>query len=130
MAATIPGMQSPMTARQATSVVFAATMALAGFLLFLVQPLLAKYLLPWFGGSASTWLVCLQFFQLALLVGYAHAYAVTLPFPVPRQGQLPLFTLAAGLLLLPITPADSWKPQDVSNPTWRIVVLLAMCVGL
>ena len=105
-------------------------MALAGFLLFQVQPLLAKYLLPWFGGSASTWLVCLLFFQLALLVGYAHAYAVTLPFPVPRQAQIQLVILAASLLLLPITPADSWKPQDAGNPTWRIVVLLAMCVGL
>src|SRR4029077_15865145 len=70
--------------RNVTSIAFAATRALAGFLLFQVQPLLAKYLLPWFGGSASTWLVCLLFFQLALLVGYAHAYAVTLPFPVPR----------------------------------------------
>jgi hypothetical protein len=110
--------------------VFGATMALAGFLLFQVQPLLAKYLLPWFGGSASTWLVCLLFFQLALLVGYAHAYAITLPIPVSRQVQVQLVILAASLLLLPITPADSWKPQDVSNPTWRIVALLAMCVGL
>jgi hypothetical protein len=110
--------------------VFGATMALAGFLLFQVQPLLAKYLLPWFGGSASTWLVCLLFFQLALLVGYAHAYAITLPIPVSRQVQVQLAILAASLLLLPITPADSWKPQDVSNPTWRIVALLAMCVGL
>ena len=119
-----------MTSRNVTSVAFAATMALAGFLLFQVQPLLAKYLLPWFGGSASTWLVCLLFFQLALLVGYAHAYAVTLPFPVPRQAQIQLAILALSLLLLPITPADGWKPQDVSDPTWRIVALLAACVGL
>jgi len=97
-----------MSPRQATSLVFSATMALAGFLLFQVQPLLAKYLLPWFGGTASTWLVCLLFFQLALLVGYAHAYAVTLPFPVSRQAQIQLAILAASLLLLPITPADSW----------------------
>ena len=74
--------------------------------------------------------MCLLFFQLALLVGYAYAYAVTLPFPVSRQVQVQLAILAASLLLLPITPADSWKPQDVSDPTWRIVVLLAMCVGL
>ena len=78
-----------MTSRNIVSLAFAATMALAGFLLFQVQPLLAKYMLPWFGGSASTWLVCLLFFQLALLVGYAHAYAVTLPFAVPRQAQSP-----------------------------------------
>ena len=119
-----------MSSRNVTAIAFAATMALAGFLLFQVQPLLAKYLLPWFGGSASTWLVCLLFFQLALLVGYAHAYVVTLPFPVPQQAQIQLAILALSLLLLPITPADSWKPQDVGDPTWRIVALLAACIGL
>ena len=105
-------------------------MALAGFLLFQVQPLLAKYILPWFGGSASTWLVCLLFFQLALLAGYAHAYAVTLPSRCRgrRRSSSPSWPLS--LLLLPITPSDSWKPQDVGNPTWRIVALLAVCVGL
>ena len=115
-----------MTSRRATSIAFAATMALAGFLLFQVQPLLAKYMLPWFGGSASTWLVCLLFFQVALLVGYAHAYAVTLPFPVPRQAQIQLAILVLSLLLLPITPSDGWKPRDADDPTWRIVALLAL----
>ena len=59
-----------------------------------------------------------------------YAYAVTLPFAVPRQAQIQLAILALSLLLLPITPSDSWKPQDVSDPTWRIVALLAVCVGL
>jgi hypothetical protein len=116
--------------QRATSLVFGATMALAGFLLFQVQPLLGKYLLPWFGGSAATWLVCLMFFQLALLAGYMHAYAVTLPLAVPRQVWAQLAVLAAGLLLLPITPAETWKPVDASDPTWRIVALLALSVGL
>ena len=119
-----------MSPRTATILAFAATMALAGFLLFQVQPLLAKYLLPWFGGSASTWLVCLLFFQVALLAGYAYAYAVTLPFPVSSQARIQLAVLALSLLLLPITPPDSWKPPDASDPTWRIVALLAVCVGL
>ena len=119
-----------MRARATAAVVFAATMALAGFLLFLVQPLLAKYLLPWFGGSAATWLVCLLFFQLALLAGYAHAYALTLPFALPRQVAVQLGVLAASLILLPITPAEGWKPQDAADPTWRIVALLAVTVGL
>src|SRR5581483_3093505 len=103
-----------MRARATAAVVFAATMALAGFLLFLVQPLLAKYLLPWFGGSAATWLVCLLFFPLAL----------------PRQVAVQLGVLAASLILLPITPAEGWKPQDAADPTWRIVALLAVTVGL
>ena len=82
-----------MDSRKITVPVFAATMALAGFLLFQVQPLLGKYILPWFGGSASTWIVCLLFFQTALLAGYAHAYAITLPLSVPRQAQVQIAIL-------------------------------------
>lgn len=119
-----------MNSRKITILAFAATMALAGFLLFQVQPLLGKYILPWFGGSASTWIVCLLFFQTALLAGYAHAYAITRPLPVPRQAQLQLAILIGSLLLLPITPAESWKPQDAGNPTWRIIALLALSVGV
>ena len=84
-----------MTPRTATALAFAATMALAGFLLFQVQPVLAKFILPWFGGSAATWLVCMLFFQVALLAGYAYAYAITLPLPVRRQAQLQLAILVA-----------------------------------
>ena len=108
----------------------AATMALAGFLLFQVQPMLAKYILPWFGGSATTWIVCMLFFQMALLAGYAHAYAVTRPFPVATQAKVQIFVLAIGLAVLPITPSDTWKPVDTGDPTWRIVALLAASVGL
>ena len=119
-----------MDSRKITVPAFAATMALAGFLLFQVQPLLGKYILPWFGGSASTWIVCLLFFQTALLAGYAHAYAITLPLSVPRQAQVQIAILVGSLLLLPITPSESWKPRDVDNPTWRILALLALTVGL
>ena len=68
-----------MVSQRLVTLVFAATMGVAGFLLFQVQPVLAKYILPWFGGSATTWIVCMLFFQLALLIGYAYAYAVTRP---------------------------------------------------
>ena len=119
-----------MDTRKITVPVFAATMGLAGFLLFQVQPLLGKYILPWFGGSASTWIVCLLFFQAALLAGYAHAYAITLPLSVPRQAQVQIAILVGSLLLLPITPSEGWKPRDVDNPTWRILALLALTVGV
>lgn len=109
---------------------YAATMALAGFLLFQVQPVLAKFILPWFGGSATTWIVCMLFFQMALLAGYAHAYAVTRPFRVPVQAKLQIAIIALSLLLLPITPSDGWKPGEGSDPTWRIVALLAASVGI
>ncbi len=119
-----------MNSRTAVALAFAATMALAGFLLFQVQLVLAKFILPWFGGSASTWLVCLLFFQVALLAGYAHAYAITEPLPIPRQVQVQIALLGLSLLLLPITPSESWKPQDAGDPTWRILGLLAACVGV
>ena len=69
--------------RQTIVVVFAATMGLAGFLLFQVQPMLAKFILPWFGGSATTWIVCMLFFQGALLAGYS--LAVILPRRKPLE---------------------------------------------
>ncbi len=119
-----------MFSRAFVATIFAATMALAGFLLFQVQPVLAKFILPWFGGSATTWIVCMLFFQVALLAGYAHAYAVTLPFRVPTQAKVQVAILVLSLALLPITPSDGWKPLDASDPTWRIVLLLAASVGI
>jgi NADH:ubiquinone oxidoreductase subunit 4 (subunit M) len=118
-----------MASRRLTTILYAATMGLAGFLLFQVQPVMAKYILPWFGGSATTWIVCMLFFQVALLGGYAYAYAVTQPLSVRAQALLHIALLAGMLVLLPITPADSWKPADSGNPTWRIIALLAVSVG-
>src|SRR5919202_1677881 len=118
-----------MASTRVTVFVFAATMGLAGFLLFQVQPVMAKYILPWFGGSAMTWIVCMLFFQVALLVGYAYAYAVTRPFRVTAQAKAQVALLFLVLLLLPITPADSSKPLDSDNPIGRIILLLAVNVG-
>ncbi len=91
--------------------------------------MLAKYILPWFGGAATTWIVCMLFFQVALLAGYGYAYALTRPMSVARQALAQIVLLALVLVLLPITPSDSWKPADGSDPTWRIVALLAATVG-
>lgn len=118
-----------MTAQRLTTLLYAATMGLGGFLLFQVQPVMAKYILPWFGGSASTWIVCMLFFQVALLAGYAYVYAVTRPLPVRVQAVLHVALLVAVLVLLPITPSDGWKPLDAGDPTLRIVALLAVSVG-
>lgn len=118
-----------MTSRRLTTLLYAATMGLGGFLLFQVQPVMAKFILPWFGGSASTWIVCMLFFQVALLAGYAYVYAVTRPLPVRVQALLQVALLLAALALLPITPGDGWKPVEAGDPTWRIVALLAVSVG-
>ncbi len=118
-----------MQASGLTKFFFGATMTLAGFLLFLVQPMLAKFILPWFGGSATTWTVCMLFFQLALLAGYAWAYAVTSPLTLRAQAILQIVILCAAGLMLPITPSEALKPTDSDNPVGRIMLLLVVCVS-
>ncbi|SDR64213.1 hypothetical protein SAMN05519103_09527 [Rhizobiales bacterium GAS113] len=120
-----------MRARLSVILLFSATMGLAGFLLFQVQPMLAKFILPWFGGSATTWTVCMLFFQCALLLGYAYAYAVTQPLSLRTQAILQIGILVAAVLLfLPITPSDALKPVDSKAPVWRIISLLGSYVGM
>ena len=108
----------------------AATIFLSALLLFLVQPLIAKQILPWFGGAAAVWTTCLLFFQSALLAGYAYAHAVTRWLKPRRQVQLHAALLALSLLLLPIVVSPSWKPPDPSAPILRILGLLSASIGL
>src|SRR5215471_18393539 len=115
---------SPTTASRVFVVVAGATMTLSGFLLFQVQPMMARYILPWFGGSATTWTVCLLFFQVALLLGYAYAYLFTKPLSLRTQIIIHLCIVAASLASLPITPSEAFKPLDADSPTLRILRLL------
>lgn len=109
---------------------YALTIFTGAFLLFQVQPLIGKYILPWFGGGPGVWTTCLLFFQTLLLGGYAYAH-VTARFLKPRaQAALHLVLLAAALALLPITPGDAWKPSGDGNPTAQILVLLIVSLGL
>ena len=110
--------------------VYAATIFLSAFLLFLVQPLIAKQLLPWFGGSASVWNTCLVFFQALLLAGYAYADWLTRAFKARRQALVHAALLAASLLALPVAPDAGWKPAGDEDPAWRILGLLFATVGL
>lgn len=109
---------------------FAATVFTSAFLLFLVQPIIAKQILPWFGGNASVWTVCMVFFQLVLLGGYAYADAVVRKLAPRSQAILHTALLAASLAFLPILAAESWKPSPDTEPTARILLLLAMTIGL
>jgi hypothetical protein len=108
---------------------FGATMGLAGFLLFLVQPMAGKFILPWFGGSASTWIVSMLFFQTALLAGYIYAYALTLPLALSTQAKTQIVLVVLALAFLPIAPSDAWKPSGGEDPTWRIIAILAASAG-
>jgi len=109
---------------------FALTIFASAFLLFLVQPIIAKQILPWFGGSAAVWTTCLVFFQAALLAGYAYADVVVRRLPLPRQTLLHCSLLVASLLALPIVPATFWKPSGSENPLALILGLLGVTLGL
>ena len=94
-----------------------------------MQPLIAKLILPWFGGSAAVWTSCMLFFQMALLGGYAYAHWVN-GQAGRKQTAVHLVLLALSFLSLPILPNPAWKPQGVEDPLLRILGLLAATVGL
>ncbi|MBL9216472.1 MAG: hypothetical protein JNG83_13430 [Opitutaceae bacterium] len=108
----------------------ALTIFTGAFLLFLVQPLIGKYILPWFGGTPAVWTTCLLFFQTVLLGGYAYAHWLTDRLRPRTQAAVHLVLLAASLLWLPITPDAGWKPAPGDEPTLRILLLLAATIGL
>src|SRR6266498_882662 len=109
---------------------YAASIFFSAFLLFLLQPILAKQILPWFGGSAAVWTTCLVFFQTTLLLGYAYSDAVTRRLSAKAQVGLHVALLAASCALLPIVPGMHWKPLGTENPSLLILGLLAATIGL
>jgi spermidine synthase len=108
----------------------AATIFVSAFLLFLVQPVLAKQILPWFGGAAIVWTLCMVFFQFVLLLGYAYAHWLTSRVSPRRQAWTHIALLVASLIFLPIAPDAGWKPAGDDNPVVRILALLFATVGL
>ena len=110
-------------------ILYAITIFLSAFLLFQVQPLIAKMILPWFGGTAAVWTICMLFFQVLLLAGYVYSHAyVRLRVPARRYLHIVLLALAA--VTLPLAASAAWKPSGGEDPTWRILGLLATSVGL
>jgi hypothetical protein len=123
-----PGAADALPRRQ--RFLFAATISLAAFLLFLIEPLFAKLILPWFGGSASVWATCLVFFQTALLLGYLYADLTTRHTRPKRQSAAHLGLLLVSLLWLPIAPQTFWRSHAHVDPAWRILGLLTFSIGL
>ncbi len=109
--------------------VTASTIFSSALLLFLIQPLIGRYLLPWFGGSPGVWTACMLFFQLLLLAGYAYAHGTTRLLSLRAQAGLHLVLLGLALLSLPIEPAEAWKPAPGDAPVPRILALLAVSIG-
>ncbi len=109
---------------------FGVTIFASAFLLFSLEPLVAKRILPWFGGSSAVWSTCLVFFQTALLLGYLYARLIARYLSSRSQSAVHILLLAGSLALLPIGPSDRWKPGPISDPTWLIVGMLAATIGL
>ncbi len=109
---------------------FAATTLLGAFLLFQVQPMIAKFILPWFGGAPAVWTTCMLFFQVLLFGGYAYSHLLVIRLSLRGQAIAQAALLLAALTALPIAPADSWKPSENASPTLRILLLLTATVGL
>jgi len=108
---------------------YAVTIFLSAFLLFLVQPIIAKQILPWFGGSAAVWTTCLVFFQSTLLAGYAYA-DLTNRLGLRGQTMLHIALLLLSLATLPIIAGAGWKPIGDEEPILRILLLLLVTIGL
>jgi tetratricopeptide (TPR) repeat protein len=108
---------------------FALTIFLSAFLLFQVQPLIGKALLPWFGGTPSVWSAAMLVFQWLLLAGYAYAHLTTRRLRPSWQTGAHLVVLAVGLALLPILPRNDWKPTGADHPWLSVVAILLGSVG-
>ena len=111
---------------------FALTIFLGAFLLFQVQPILGRFILPWFGGGAGVWTVCMLFFQVALLAGYAYAHLLIRKVPAHRQVLVHTGLILLSLLFIPITPAaQAWRSTgDADQATVRILLVLTLHIGI
>lgn len=112
------------------TVLYSVTVILSACLLFLVQPLIAKIILPWFGGASSVWSAALVFFQVCVLGGYSYAHWLTSQARPPMQRFIHGGLLIAGCALMPILPSEAWRPTGATEPTLQILLLLTATVGL
>jgi hypothetical protein len=111
-------------------IVYATCVIVAACLLFLVQPLIAKIILPWFGGTSAVWSAALLFFQACVLAGYGYAHWLTTHVRSRLQSVIHGTLLVASCALMPILPSPAWRPVDGADPTVQILLLLAATVGL
>lgn len=118
---------------------FAISIFLSAFLLFQIQPMIGKFILPWYGGTPAVWSTVMLFFQVLLTGGYAYAYWLIGRARIQRQSFVHIALIVSAILFLllfsfvwtsPVTPDSTWKPQDVSSPIFDIFKLLIVSVGL
>src|SRR4051812_20583773 len=112
--------------------VYAATIFVSAFLLFQIQPMISKAILPWFGGTPAVWTVCLLFFQSLLFAGYAYAHFTNHSLRPRQQAGVHILVIiiALGLALLGVVPGENLKPAGEVDPTRAILLILAASIGL
>jgi len=109
---------------------FVVAILASSFLIFLVQPMVGKRILPWFGGTPSVWTLCLAFYQTTLFVGYAYAHLlIRYAGPLAQLG-IHALVVGAAFIALPVLPADSWQPTGLENPSGDILAMLTSNVAL
>ena len=111
-------------------VVFSAALFGSAFLLFWIEPLIARMLLPHLGGSQSVWNTCLVFFQAILLLGYTYAYLLSRFCSLRQQAILHTITMAAGAAFLPIVIGSGWSPPAAESPVLALLGILFLLLGL
>lgn len=109
---------------------FAATTFLSAFLLFAIQPIFAKMVLPVLGGSSSVWAVALLFFQAALLVGYTYAHLLNGRVPIASAGFVHIALALVALSVLPVGLPEGWNEPPPGDPYFWQLGLFAVAVGL
>ena len=109
----------------------AVTIFISAFLLFQVQPLISKFILPWFGGSPAVWTTAMLFFQCTLFLGYVYSHLLFSKLSLSKQIRVHWVLLGlASIMAFFVIPLDSLKPTGTEDPTVRILLLLTICVGL
>ncbi len=108
--------------------IFAAAVFLSAFLVFQIQPLISKHILPWFGGTSSVWTTCVLVFQALLFAGYVYAHLLG-RLSIRVQSAIHILVLL-GASLMSVIPAEAWKPRGDEDPLVRIIVMLLATIGL
>ncbi len=109
--------------------VYTITLLLSAFLLFFIQPMFGKMILPLLGGTPSVWNTAMLFFQVTLLAGYAYAHGTTRLLGIRAQAIIHALVVAVFTLVLPIAIPDGWIPPADKDPTFWQLGLMAVVVG-
>src|SRR5256885_16724064 len=112
--------------KRALAFTYAATIFVSAFLLFQIQPMISKAILPWFGGTPAVWTICLLFFQSLLFAGYAYAHFTNHAFRPRQQAAVHVFVIIVALALLRVLPGENLQPRGDADPTRAILTILAV----